>query len=410
MVRSGSTLVLSAGGALPRKFLEALEVRSEELEDVTVMHSRVIGDVPYLAPAFDGHLRQNTVLVSHDARTAVAEGRADYTPCYLSDWPRLIRDGTFPVDIAVAQLSPPDENGNCSYGSYLFYMEAARAAAKVFIAEINDQVPRTFSPHTVPYSKIDYVLDVSYPHTELSPRAVGPIEKKIGAHLAELVEDGATLQIGAGGVPDALAQFLKNKRHLGLHSEMISDGAIELIQSGIIDNSKKKVSPGRSVISFMLGSQRLYDFVDGNEAIEMHPIDFTNDPTVIAQNPKVVAINSAIQIDLTGQANAESLGTKQLSGVGGQVDCARGAARSPGGKFILAFPSSAKEGKISRIVPILDPGAAVTTPRNDVDYVVTEYGIAKLLGKSRKQRVEELIAIAHPDFRAELATQARRMF
>jgi 4-hydroxybutyrate CoA-transferase len=402
LVRSGDSLALSAGGALPRKFLEALETRAQELEDITVMHSRVIGDVSYLAPAFDGHFRQNTVLVSHEARTAVAEGRADYTPCYLSDWPRLIKDGTFPIDIAVAQLSPPDVDGNCSYGTYLFYVAAAREAATIFIAEINDQVPRTCGPHKVPYSEIDYVVDVSYPHTELSPRPVGPIEKQIGAHLAELIEDGATLQLGAGGVPDALAQFLMDKRHLGLHSEMISNGAIDLIQSGVIDNSKKTLNPGRSVISFMLGDRRLYDFVDGNDAIEMHPIDYTNDPSIICQNPKVVAINSAVQIDLTGQANAESLGTRQMSGVGGQVDFARGAARSPGGKFILAFPSTAKNDKISRIVPILDPGAAVTTPRNDIDYVVTEYGAVRLRGKSLRDRAHSLATIAHPDFRDTL--------
>ena len=286
MVRSGNSLVLSAGSALPRRFLEALEARAETLQNVRVMHSRVIGDLPYLAPRFDGHLRQNTVLVSHDARLAVAEGRADYTPCYLSDWPHLIRDGTFPVDIAVAQLSPPDENGYCSYGTYLFYVEAARQAAKIFVAEINDQVPWTYSPHNVHYSEIDYVIDVSYPHTELHLHKAGPVADKIGARVAELVDDGATLQLGAGGIPDAVARFLVDKRHLGLHSEMISDGAIELIERGAIDNSKKSVSPGRSVVSFMLGTHRLYDFVNGNDTIEMRPIDFTNDPMVISQNPK----------------------------------------------------------------------------------------------------------------------------
>jgi len=402
MVRSGDALVLSAGSALPRRFLEALEARADALNGVRITHSRVIGDLPYLAPSFSGHLRQNTVLVSHDARAAVAEGRADYTPCYLSDWPRLIRDGTFPVDIAVAQLSPPDEHGYCSYGTYLFYVEAARQAATIFVAEINDQVPWTNSPHNVHYSEIDYVIDVSYPHTELHPRKADPIADKIGAHLADLVEDGATLQLGAGGVPDALARFLVDKRHLGLHSEMMSDGTIDLIERGAIDNSRKAVCPGRSVVSFMLGSRRLYDFVDGNDAIEMHPIDFTNDPMVISQNPNVVAINSAIQIDLTGQANAESMGTRQFSGVGGQVDFARGAARSPGGKFILALPSTAKDGKVSRIVPTLDLGAAVTTPRSDVDYVITEYGTVRLRGKCLHERARALVSIAHPDYREML--------
>jgi len=234
-------------------------------------------------------------------------------------------------------------------------MPAARDAAKIFIAEINDQAPRTFGTYKVPYSEIDFVPDVSYPHTQLTPRTMGPIETQIGAHIAELVDDGATLQLGAGGVPDALAQFLVDKRHLGLHSEMISDGAIDLIESGVINNLLKVVSPGRSVISFMLGSQRLYDFVDGNEAIEMHPIDYTNDPSIIRQNPNVVAINSPGQIDLTGQSNAESIGTRQLSGVGGQVDFARGAALSPGGKFILAFPSTAKDDKIRVSCPSLIP-------------------------------------------------------
>ncbi len=403
MVRSGDSLVLSAGGALPRRFLEALEARTEVLKDVKVMHSRVIGQLSYLAPSFDGHLRQNTVLVSHDARQAVAEGRADYTPCYLSDWPRLIQDGTFPVDICVAQLSPPNKDGYCSYGTYLFYLGAARQAATIFIAEINDQVPWTNSPHNVHYSEIDYVIDVSYPHTELHSRKADPVADKIGAHLADLVEDGATLQLGAGGVPDALARHLVDKRHLGLHSEMMSDGTIDLIERGAIDNSRKAVCPGRSVVSFMLGSRRLYDFVNGNNTIEMHPIDFTNDPTIISKNPNVVAVNSAIQIDVTGQATAESMGFKQFSGVGGQVDFARGAARSPGGKFILALPSTAKDGKVSRIVPALDPGAAVTTPRSDVDYVITEYGTVRLRGKCLRERARALVSIAHPNYRDMLS-------
>lgn len=407
LVRSGDSLVLSAGSALPRRFLDALEARAEGLEGVTVMHSRVIGELSYLAPSFDGHLRQNTVLVSHDARQAVAEGRADYTPCYLSDWPRLIADGTFPVDICVAQVSPPDKDGYCSFGSYLFYIAAARRAATSFIAEINDQVPWTNSPHNVHYSEIDYVINVSYPHTELQPRKADPIADKIGAHLAELVEDGATLQLGAGGVPDALARHLAGKRHLGLHSEMMSDGTIDLIERGAIDNSRKVICPGRSVVSFMLGSRRLYDFVNGNDTIEMHPIDFTNDPSIISQNPNVVAVNSAIQIDVTGQATAESMGFRQFSGVGGQVDFARGAARSPGGKFILALPSTAKEGKVSRIVPALDPGAAVTTPRSDVDYVITEHGTVRLRGKSLRERAHALVSIAHPNFRDMLARHLR---
>ena len=409
LVRSGDSIVLGAGGALPRLFLDALLARASELDGVTLVHSRVLGTLPYLDPSFAGHLRQNTVLVSHDAREAVAEGRADYTPCHLSDWPRLLRDGSFRADIAVAQLSPPDEEGCCSYGSYLFYLAAAREAARIFVAEINDQVPRTFGPCKVPYREIDFAIPASYPHDELSPRRRGPVEERIGRHLAELVEDGATLQLGAGGVPDALAQFLVGKRRLGLHSEMISDGAIDLIEKGVIDNSEKAVCPGRSVISFMLGSRRLYRFADANEAIEMHPIDFTNDPAIIARNPKVVAINSALQIDLSGQANAESLGTRQLGGVGGQVDFARGAARSPGGKFILAFPSTAKEGRISRILPVLDRGAAVSTSRNDVDTVVTEYGVARLRGKSLRERARALAAIAHPDFREGLERHIHEM-
>ena len=402
LVRPGDHVVLGSGAGLPFRFVDALVDRVGDLRDVTVMHSRALGDIPYLGPGLSGSLRHNTFLVYGEARETVARGEADYTPCFLSQIPGLFRSGAFPADVVVAQLSPPDADGNYSYGTYHFYVEAARKAGKTVIAEINAQTPHTTSARMVPTAEIDYVVETDYPLPELNEPTISDVDERIGRNVADLIEDGATLQLGAGSIPDAIARFLGEKRHLGLHSEMISDGAIDLIESGVIDNSQKTIAPGRSVVSFVLGTRRLYDFIDRNPDVVFQPIDETNDPFVIAQNPKVVAVNAALQVDLTGQGNSESLGTRQLSGVGGQIDFARGAAGSPGGKFIIALPSTAKGGTISRIVPMLEAGAAVTASRSDIDYVVTEYGAARLRGRSLRERAHALAEIAHPDFRDRL--------
>jgi len=407
LVKSGDHVVLGSGAGLPFRFVDALVARAGELRDVTLMHSRALGDIPYLAAGMAGSLRHNTFLVYGEARATVARGEADYTPCFLSQIPGLLRSGAFPADVAVAQLSPPDADGNCSYGTYHFYVEAALAAGKTVIGEINAQTPHTTSERMVRFDSLDYVFETDYPLPELSEPKISDVEERIGRNVADLIEDGATLQLGAGSIPDAIARFLGDKRHLGLHSEMISDGAIDLIEKGVIDNSRKTVLPGRSLVSFVLGTRRLYDFIDRNPDVVFRPIDETNDPFTIARNPKVVAVNAALQVDLTGQGNSESLGTYQLSGVGGQIDFARGAAGALDGRFVIALPSTAKGGAISRIVPVLEPGTAVTASRSDVDTVVTEYGAARLKGKSLRERAHALAAIAHPDFRDDLLRHIR---
>jgi len=407
LVRSGDHVVLGSGAGLPFRFVDALIARAGELRDVTVMHSRALGEIPYLAPGMSGALRHNTFLVYGDARDTVARGEADYTPCFLSQIPGLFRSGAFPADVVVAQLSPPDADGNCSYGTYHFYVEAARKAGKTVIGEINARTPHTTSERMVPLVELDYLVETDYPLPELTEPPISEVERRIGRNVAELIEDGATLQLGAGSIPDAIARFLGDKRHLGLHSEMISDGAVDLIEKGVIDNSRKAVLPGRSLVSFVLGTRRLYDFVDRNPDVVFRPIDETNDPFAIARNPKVVAVNAALQVDLTGQGNSESLGTRQLSGVGGQIDFARGAAGAPDGRFVIALPSTARGGTISRIVPVLEPGAAVTASRSDIDTVVTEFGAARLKGRSLRERAHALAGIAHPDFREGLLRHIR---
>lgn len=317
-----------------------------------------------------------------------------------------------PVDVALIQVSKPDEHGYCSFGVSSDYTKPAADCAKIVIAEVNKQMPRTMGNSFIHVSDMDFIVESDHPIIELPLPKIGEVEKAIGRNCAELVEDGSTLQLGIGAIPDAVLLFLKDKKDLGIHSEMISDGVVELVEAGVITNKNKTLHPGKSVVTFLMGTKRLYDYADNNPAVEMYPVSYVNDPKVIMQNNQMVSINSCVQVDFYGQVASESIGAKQISGVGGQVDFVRGASMSLDGKgkSIIAMPSTASKGKVSRIVPMLDEGAPVTTSRNDVDYIVTEYGIAHLKGKTNKGRARALINIAHPDFREELAVEFQNRF
>jgi len=407
---SGDRVFMMGMSSVPMTLMKALVARAPELEGVELLQMLTFGDADYIAPGLERHLRVNSLFLSANTRAAVNEGRADFIPAFLSEIPDLFRIYYKP-EVALIQVSPPDKEGYCSFGADVSISKPATLAAKKVIAELNPQVPRTFGDSLIHLSQIDQVVEVDYPLTEVAMSSGDAVELLIGQHIAALIEDGATLQMGIGGIPAGVLSALKDAgiRDLGIHTEMFSDGVIELVEKGIITNARKTLHPGKMVASFLLGTQRLYSFVNNNPMVEMYPIDYTNNLSVIAQNEKMVAINSALEIDLTGQVCADSIGPRFFSGVGGQADFIRGTARSKGGKPIIALSSTAKAGTLSRIVPTLKPGAGVTTTRNDVHYVVTEYGIAYLRGKNIRQRVQALIAIAHPQFRAELTYRAKEL-
>ena len=397
-IKSGDRVVW----ACSRRALELVDAmvkNKASYENVEIVHMVGMGKGEYTAPGMEPHFRHNAIFVGGCTRKAVNEGRADYTPCFFHEVPKMFREGYLPVDVALIQLSPPDQHGYCSFGVAVDYTKPAAEVAKLVIAEINDQMPRTMGDSFIHVSQLDYIVETSRPIIELPPPNIGDVEKAIGENCASLIEDGSTLQLGIGAIPDAILLFLKDKKDLGIHSEMISDGVVELVEAGVINNSKKTINKGKSVVTFLMGTKKLYDYVHDNPAVAMHPVDYVNDPYVVAQNDNIISINSCIQVDLMGQVASESIGLRQFSGVGGQVDFVRGASIAKGGKSIIAMPSTASKGKVSRIVPFLDEGSAVTTSRNDVHYVVTEYGIAELRGKTLKQRARALIEIAHPDFR-----------
>jgi acetyl-CoA hydrolase len=342
------------------------------------------------------------MFVGSNVREAVNQGRADYVPIALSEVSALFTRGHLPIDVCLIQVSPPDEHGFCSFGVGVDCTKAACEAARILIAEVNENMPRTLGDSFIHVSKIHRIVEISRPLLELPHRGAGELHRRIASHVVPLVEDGATLQMGIGGVPDAVLAQLKDRKNLGIHTEMFSDGVMELVEAGVITNEKKSLHKGKIISGFLMGSKRLYDFVDNNPIIELHPSEYTNDPFVIAANDRMVAINSALQVDLTGQVCADSMGTRIYSGVGGQADFTRGAARSRGGRPIIALPATAREGTISRIVPMLDPGSGVVTTRFDVHYVATEFGVASLHGKTLRQRAEALIGIAHPGFQEAL--------
>jgi 4-hydroxybutyrate CoA-transferase len=406
-VKPGDRVYIHPGGAEPEALVMALIQRAPDLRGVEIVHLMTLGNADYVSPAMEGRFRHLAFFVGANVRQAVNSGAADYMPVYLSEIPALFTSGRLPLDVALIQVSPPDGHGFCSLGVGVDTTRAAARCAKTIIAQVNRRMPRTLGDCFIHVSRFDAVVEVDQPLCELPRVRSGPVQNEIGRHVAALVDDGATLQMGIGGIPDAVLFHLKDKHDLGIHTEMFSDGVMELIQRGNITNERKTLHTGKLVSSFVLGSQALYEFVNDNAFLEMHPTEYVNDPFIIARNDNMVAINSALQLDLSGQVVADSIGFDIYSGFGGQVDFIRGAARSQGGKPVIALPSTAKDGRLSRIVPALDPGAGVVTNRADVHYVVTEYGVADLHGRSLRQRAERLIEIAHPDFRGELKAHAR---
>lgn len=401
-IESGMRVYIHPGCAEPEALVEALIGRAPDVRDVEIVHLLTLGRADYIQPEMAGHFRHNAMFIGGNVRQAVNEGRADYTPILLSEIEALFESGQMPLDVALIQVSPPDAHGFCSFGVGVDTTLSAAKAARHVIAQVNDQMPRTFGDSFIHISDIDAVVEVSRPLCELPKSEFTPLYDTIGRHVAGLIEDGATLQLGVGNIPDAVLRNLTNHRDLGIHTEMLSDNAIALIESGAVNGRRKTLHPRKVILGFVLGTRELFDYVDENPIFEFHPTSYTNDSFLIAQNERMVAVNSALQVDITGQVCADSLGTYFYSGIGGQVDFIRGAARSKDGKPIITLPSTAKDGTVSRIVPMLSPGAGVVTSRGTVHYVVTEYGVAYLHGRSIRQRAEALIQIAHPKFRDEL--------
>ncbi len=411
VVQSGNRVFLTGNCSVPQVLMKALVARAKELQGVEICHALTLGASDYVAPEMEGHIRANSLFIGPNVRKAVQEGRADFTPVLLSRFTLLFKEGYLPLDVAFVHVSPPDEHGFCSYGIETGLTKTPAESARVIIAEVNPNMPRCLGDSFIHVSRLDYVVPVDYPLMELHMAEEGSVElnTKIASYIAELIPDGATMQMGIGAIPDAVLQFLFHKKDLGVHTELFSDSVIDLVEAGVLTNARKTLHPGKIVAGFMLGSRRLYEWANNNPLIELHRTEYVNDPFIIAQNERQVAINSAIEVDLTGQVCADSIGTKLYSGVGGQFDFIYGASRSKGGVPVIALPSTAKDDEISRIVPILKPGAGVVTTRNHVDYVVTEYGVARLYGKTIRERAQALIGIAHPKFREELTRAAREL-
>jgi acetyl-CoA hydrolase len=407
-IQSRNRVFVTGNCSVPQVLCPAMAAHAMHLHDVEIVQVLTVGRHRYTSPEMRGHIRVNTMFISDDVRESVQEGNADFTPVFLSEIPELLRT-QLPIDVALIHVSPPDEHGFCSYGVEVGVTKTAAEAARVVIAEVNVRMPRTLGDSFIHVSKIDHIVEVDYGLPELRPAPPSAVQQAIAHNVASLIEDGSTLQVGIGGIPDAVLKYLADKKDLGIHTELFSDGVIDLVNRGIINNEAKTLHPGKMVAGMVLGTQHLYEFVHDNPIVELHPSEYVNDPFLIAQNQKMVSINSAIEVDLTGQVCADSIGPKFYSGVGGQVDFVRGAARSKGGKPIIALPSTTKNDTISRIVWQLKPGAGVVTTRNDVHYVVTEFGIAYLHGKTIRERVRALINIAHPKFQEELESKAREL-
>jgi acetyl-CoA hydrolase len=411
VIQSHHRIFLTGNVSVPKTLLGALVRRAPELEDVEICQALTIGPADYAAPEMQGHLRINTMFISHNIRKAVQEGRADFTPVLLSELPLLFKRGILPLDVALIHVSPPDEHGFCSLGVEVGLTKSPAESAKIVIAEVNQQMPRTLGDSFIHVSRLTHIVPVDYPLPEMAMADDSDPEviEKIAGHIAELIPDGATMQLGIGAIPDAVLKYLFHKKDLGIHTELFSDGVISLVEAGVLTNSRKTLHPGKIVAGFILGTKKLYNWVDDNPLIELHRSEYVNDPFVVAQNERMVAINSAIEVDLTGQVCADSIGPKLYSGVGGQLDFIYGASRSKGGVPIIALPSTntMRDGTvISKIASMLKLGAGVVTSRNHVRYIVTEYGVAELYGKTIRQRAQALIDIAHPQFRDELIKQA----
>lgn len=412
LIESDMRLFLSGNCSVPRTMLAALTARAHQLSNVEIVQVLTVGSADYVAPEMAGHLRVNTLFISDNVRAAVNAGRADFTPCFLSEIPDLFRTGRLPLDAALIQVSPPDDHGFCSLGIEVGVTKPAAQSAKRVFAEINPRMPRTLGDSFIHISKLGVIVPVDYQLPELPMGGSDEITERIADRVAGLITDGATLQTGIGAIPDGVLRRLTDRKDLGVHTELFSDGVIDLVNRGVINGERKTLHPGKIVAGFLLGTQRLYDFVNDNPVVELHPSDYVNDPFVIAQNDNMVAINSALEVDLTGQVCADSIGARLYSGVGGQVDFIYGAARSKGGIPIIALPAKLvkKDGAaLSKIVAMLKPGAGVTTSRNHVHYIITEYGSADLYGKTIAQRAESLIAVAAPEFQSELTQQAKEL-
>lgn len=409
IIQSNERVFVHSVAAAPQRLVQAMTERALEVRNVEVVHLHTEGPAPYAAPEHANSFHVNALFVGANVREAVQSGRADYIPVFLSEVPALFRKNILPLDVALVQVSPPDKHGFCSLGVSVDATLAAVQSARTVIAQVNPNMPRTHGDGILHISDITYAVEVDDPLPEKQPSELSDIEKAIGIHCAELVEDGATLQMGIGAIPDAVLAALTHHKRLGVHTEMFSDGLISLVEQGIVTGEEKKRHPGKIVAGFVMGTRRLYDFIDDNPMVAMLDIGYVNDTSVIRRNPKVTAINSAIEVDIAGQVCADSIGTRQFSGVGGQMDFIRGASLSEGGKPIIALPSRTKRGG-ARIVPMLQAGGSVVTTRAHVHYVVTEYGIANLYGKNLRQRAAELIAIAHPDDREMLSGEAYKRF
>ena len=407
-VKSGNRVWIQSGCGTPSPLVDALVAQAPHLNNVEIVHMMTLGSADYTRPEYEGHFRHRGLFLGANVREAVAQGRADYTPIFLSEIEGLIESGSMPLDVVLMQVSPPDEHGFVSLGTTVDCTLTATRYAGVVIAEVNDRMPRTHGDTSIHISRISSIVETSRPLLELPAEQSTPTHMRVARNVASLIPNGATLQTGIGGISEAVLHCLDDKHDLGIHTEMCSDGVIDLMESGIINGDRKSLHRGKAVLAFVLGSRKLFDFIHDNPTFEFRSLSYTNDPFVVAQNDRMVAINSALQIDLTGQVCADSLGTRPYSGFGGQLDFIRGAARSKGGVPIIALPSTARDGTLSRIVPMLEPGAGVVTSRADVHYVVTEHGIAYLHGKTLRERAEALIAIADPRFRAELEDFAVR--
>jgi acyl-CoA hydrolase len=409
LVKSRDRVFVHTAVAAPQRLVEALAARAPELRHVEVCHLHTEGVAPYAEPELRESFHVNAFFVGGNVRKAVASGEADYIPVFLSEVPALFKHGILPLDVAMVQVSPPDEHGFCTLGVSVDASQAAVEQAQHVVAEINPNMPRTHGDGFLHVDRIDFAVEVDYPLPTHEPAELSDVERSIGHHCADLIDDGATLQMGIGAIPDAVLAALTGHKDLGIHTEMFSDGVIDLVKSGVVTGRKKRVHPGKLVGSFLMGTRKLYDFVDDNPQVIMLGADYVNDTAVIRRNPKVTAINSAIEVDITGQVVADSIGTRMYSGVGGQMDFIRGASLSPGGKPIIALPSVTSRGE-SRIVTLLKPGAGVVTTRAHVHYIVTEYGVANLYGKNLRERARALIEIAHPDHREQLDREAHERF
>ncbi len=406
LIKSGDKISISGNAAAPYVLLNALAQRKDDLKDVGVFTLLMLGENPLSKPDMRGRFRLKSLFVGPADRAAVNEGRADYYPIFLYEIPGLFRTQV-QLDVAVIHTSLPDEHGFVSLGVETIATKAAAETAKVVIAQVNDRMPRVLGDCFLHVSRLSKIVEVSEPLPTLAPKPFSDVENQIAQHITTLIDDRATLQLGIGGIPDAVLALLKGKKDLGIHTEMVSDGVMRAIEDGIVTNAYKSLHPGKVIATFLLGSERLYEYSHNNPLFELHQVDYTNDPFVVARNDNMVSINSALEVDLTGQVCSDSIGYSIYSGFGGQVDFTRGAARAKGGKPIIALSSTAKNGQLSRIVPHLNEGAGVVTSRGDVHYVVTEYGIAYLHGKSLQERAKAMISIAHPNFREDLEKFAK---